>query len=53
MSATVVPLDPASPAGIAAAERITETLGQIWLNICERRAAKSATELGPPVRTSG
>lgn len=54
MSAAVTPLDPESPAGIAAAERITQVLGEIWLNICQRRAAaKAATELGPPVRTTG
>lgn len=55
MSAVIVPLDPDSPAGIAAAERLTQVLGEIWLAICERRAAaKAATDLGPsPARTAG
>ncbi len=39
---TVVPLDPASPKGIAVAEKLEKTLGEIWYAICQRRAARAA-----------
>lgn len=43
MSANVRPLDPASPEGMAAAERISDVFADIWLAILARRAAKAAT----------
>lgn len=42
MSAKVAPLDPDSPAGIAAAEALTQTLAEIWVAIRRRNAAKVA-----------
>lgn len=39
---TTVPLDPASPAGIAAAERFSQALAEIKLAIWGRRAAAEA-----------
>ncbi|NUT52371.1 MAG: hypothetical protein HOV94_34520 [Saccharothrix sp.] len=40
MSAAVVPLDPDSPAGIAAAERFSEVLARLQVNVWARMNAK-------------
>lgn len=45
---STVPLDPASPAGIAAADRFSQALAEIKLAIWGRRAADAARPSAPP-----
>lgn len=45
MSAVVLPLDPASPAGIAAAEALSQALAEIQVAVWRRTAA---SEPGTP-----
>lgn len=44
---STIPLDPASPAGIAAAERFSQALAEIRLAIWGRRAAAEAATPRP------
>jgi hypothetical protein len=43
MSAAVVPLDPASPAGVAASQHITQVLAEIWVAIRRREQGTQKT----------